>query len=345
MAHANKKTTIAIAAAVLLIAAIWFAWKISTFNSLSDADAKWWLGKSELLLLVSTVLLTFGLLGEWSDSEDWKKRSLYKAAKLAVIIGVVGELIGDAGIFESGDRIQELSTREILALTKSAGDAKQLADEASKQAQTAIAALNDAEKRLAAMSNKEGELEKRQSDFLDSITPPQLEYMKFTSDLGKVASVPIVIEAEPDPNSQFFARDLDAAFRQAGWRERSIVNEPISFIPGIWVKYSYPNGSREAASAICRSLSAQLITSVRVMGAMTLEKQRERFPTPDNIWNIQHPDGPSALDWPDSAPPPAAVIHVGPNSSDLLFNNARSKKGLAPIGTNQLMSADLACKP
>jgi len=231
---------------------------------------------------------------------------------------------------------------EILALTKRAGNAEKLAEEANNKA-------IDAQERLIKITEAESVLEKRQSDFLETITPPQLEYMKFSGDLGTVSSVPIVIEAEPDPNSQFFARDLDAAFRQAGWRERSIVNEPISFIPGIWVKYSYPaiaDGSREAAVAVCKALSMQLLTSVRVTGAMTLEKQRERSPTPDNFWNILHPSGPSALDWPDSVPATAVVVHVGPNSSDLFLNNARSKKGLPPIGTSApRMDTDLACKP
>jgi hypothetical protein len=76
---------------------------------------------------------------------------------------------------------------------------------------------------------------------LDQLTPAQLEYMKFTNDLSGIAPVPIIIEAEPDSNSQFFAADLSAAFRQAGWPQRSIVNEPMGFIPGIWVKYPDAN--------------------------------------------------------------------------------------------------------
>jgi hypothetical protein len=111
-----KKIAIAIAAIVLASAATWCAWKISTFNSLSESDAKWWVQASEWLLIGSTVLLTAGLFGEWSDSESWKKRFLYTVAKAAVIVGVVGELLGDGGIFRAGDRVQELDNAKIIAL-------------------------------------------------------------------------------------------------------------------------------------------------------------------------------------------------------------------------------------
>jgi hypothetical protein len=115
-AHAIKRNAMPIAGIILAITAIWYAWEISTFNSLSESDAKWWLRWSEALLLGSAILLTAGLFGEWPDSESWKKRALYKASKAAVIIGVLGELLGDGGIFAAGDRVESLDNAKIIAL-------------------------------------------------------------------------------------------------------------------------------------------------------------------------------------------------------------------------------------
>jgi hypothetical protein len=68
------------------------------------------------------------------------------------------------------------------------------------------------------------------------------------------------------------------------------------------------------------------------MPAMTLEALHEWQRLPEYVWNLQHPDNkPGALDWPDSAPSGAIVIHVGPNRDNFFFNNARSKKGLPPL--------------
>jgi cytochrome c-type biogenesis protein CcmH/NrfG len=113
MLVATKKITIAIAAIILAMAAIWYALSILSFNSLSESEASWWLRVSEVVLLVFAALLTLGLIGEWPDSAAWKKRFIYKVAKSCVIIGVVGELLGDAGIFETSARLQVLQETAI----------------------------------------------------------------------------------------------------------------------------------------------------------------------------------------------------------------------------------------
>lgn len=56
------------------------------------------------------------MFGEWPESETWKKSLWYKCAKGAVIIGVMGELLADAGIFAAGDRVEELANAKIIAL-------------------------------------------------------------------------------------------------------------------------------------------------------------------------------------------------------------------------------------
>jgi hypothetical protein len=89
---------------------------ILALTSLSEADTKWWLGASEIALIVSAIVLAAGLLGEWRESWSWKKRKAYKIAKLAVVLGIVGELVGDAGIFETSNRLQEHADNRVEAL-------------------------------------------------------------------------------------------------------------------------------------------------------------------------------------------------------------------------------------
>jgi hypothetical protein len=56
-----------------------------------------------------------GLIGEFPESEKWKRSRLFTAAKVAVVLGVLGELIGDGGIFKSSSRIQKLTDASLNA--------------------------------------------------------------------------------------------------------------------------------------------------------------------------------------------------------------------------------------
>jgi len=125
MARQITKSISEIAVIILVIAAIWYVFKILTFGSLSESDTKFWGDVSNVLLIVSAVLVATGLIGEWPESHSWKRRSLYKAAKYAVVIGVAGELLADAGVFKAGDRLQEIDGTAIVAANKRAADAQE----------------------------------------------------------------------------------------------------------------------------------------------------------------------------------------------------------------------------
>ncbi len=115
-----RKSAIEIAGIILAIAAMWYALEIFTFSSLSEPDAKWWLRASEIMLFISAALLAVGLWGEWPEDESWKKRYVYKAAKGAVIIGVLGELMGDGGVFETSARLQTIEESNIAVIRERA---------------------------------------------------------------------------------------------------------------------------------------------------------------------------------------------------------------------------------
>jgi len=288
------------------------------------------------------VALVLCNIGVWRGValEESHLGGLKEAGKKLLIKSLALEAFFAAALFVVDTVGYVRQKSEILALTIKAGDAEQLADAASSQAKTAITALNDAQRRLAELSDKESELEQKQSDFLDALTPRQLEYEKFAGDLAGVAPVPIIIETEPDPDSQNFAPDLWAAFSHARWRDRQIVQQRNSFNAGIWIKYFFPptltdDTARKAAQAICRALNEQLLTNARVMPAITVEMQHERFLTTlhlsENDWLLSRRNNTGALDWPDSAPAGAVVIHIAQNRNWLFFNRARIKKGLKPI--------------
>jgi hypothetical protein len=117
------------------------------FSSLSESSAKWWLGTSEMALLAASLILVIGIIGEWPDSERWKKSFWYRAAKAAVVIGVIGEMLGDAGIFETSGRLDSLRDAENNKLKIVADDARTRAGNAEKEAAEAKKQLEESEAR------------------------------------------------------------------------------------------------------------------------------------------------------------------------------------------------------
>jgi hypothetical protein len=207
-----KKIAIASAATIFAIAAIWYARRISGFNSLSESDAKWWVRTSELVLLGSTVLLTAGLFGEWSDSESWKRRLLYKVAKASVILGVVGELLGDGGIFEAGDRLQEIEGKNIAAAMTSASTANERAEQLRRQ---------------------NLELEKQ-------IAPRGLEQANSSAALQKFSGAQALILFVPDFETRRLASMIRVMLQMADWQPRlSRVSDDDAdhFFEGIEIEY------------------------------------------------------------------------------------------------------------
>lgn len=198
MAFPKINKTIAIASIIVVMAATWYAWKMLTFSSLDESNARWWLYFSEVVLLASTVLLTFGLLGEWSDSESWKAGLLYKLAKAAVILGVVGELLGDGGIFSAGSRVQALTE---VAVSKAISTAA-IADE------------------HAAFLAKEAATEKLEQEHLKSLvnwrTVDAANFKRLVTELSKGHGSVDLAFTPSDPESEYFAlRFVGRAFLAA----------------------------------------------------------------------------------------------------------------------------------
>ena len=148
IAQPIKNNAIPIATIIFAIAAIWYCFKISSFNSLSAGDAKSWLRINEKLLIAVSFLLAVGILGEWPDSEKWKKTFWYKAAKMAVILGVFGEILGDAGIFESEGRLQVLQDAELGSAVRQSTEARTTAGNALDSNKTLEGKVNAEKKNV-----------------------------------------------------------------------------------------------------------------------------------------------------------------------------------------------------
>ncbi|MGA8222527.1 MAG: hypothetical protein WB780_12805 [Candidatus Acidiferrales bacterium] len=147
---------------------------------------------SEIALLLFGVMLVIGLVGEYAESEKWKKRE--KIFKLLVIIGVAGELFADGGVFLFSAHLQTISDAEVATLNKEAGEARR--DAADAQLHTA-----KLEQRLA---DRHVTLEQRKK---------MLGILSARS--GPRASVTFLTPAEPD--AQEYAIEIGGVFQDAKW--------------------------------------------------------------------------------------------------------------------------------
>ncbi len=171
---------------------------MGTFFSLSKSATSVGLNISEIALLLFGVLLTLGLIGEYSEADRWKK--YVKVFEMFVIIGVAGELLADGGIFLCSSHLQTISDLEVGSLNVRATQAeatakgfeRQIADanarakgaeaqvaSANAASRDAVAKVSTAEARIAeataraAEANKKAEAERLERLKLEAIVAPR----------------------------------------------------------------------------------------------------------------------------------------------------------------------------
>src|SRR5258708_39988984 len=115
---------------------------MDTLSLISKSATSTALDISEILLLLFGVLLVIGLIGEYAESDRWKRH--VKIFKMCVILGVAGELLADGGIFIFSRHLQTIAEIEIAQLTKEAADAKTSADNAASASSRAKTSADDA---------------------------------------------------------------------------------------------------------------------------------------------------------------------------------------------------------
>lgn len=124
---------------------------------LSKSATETGLALSEIALLLFGVALVFGLVGEYAESDKWKRWQ--KLFALLVIGGVAGELLADGGIFVLSRHLQTVAETEIAELNKKAAEASERAARAEEHLGEANKRAAEAE-REAAKSNETAEKER-----------------------------------------------------------------------------------------------------------------------------------------------------------------------------------------
>jgi len=118
---------------------------MGALGSVSKSTASLGLHISEVVLLAFGLLLAVGLVGEYTKSDKWKEYA--RLCELMVIVGVLGELIGDGGMFLFSEALQSVSDLEVAQLNvKAAGAEQKAAEERERAAQAEARAAEANEK-------------------------------------------------------------------------------------------------------------------------------------------------------------------------------------------------------
>jgi len=224
-------------------------------SSLTKAQLSTLFTISEWVLLVSTIILVTGIIGE-GKTPWWRLRhDLYV---FLVALGCIGEFFGEAGIFVFSRQLQTLEESEISRaniLAGNAGDnatrAKNAADKAeiisSKAGTSAEAALRkadlarkdvrEASKQLARIRTDaqavEAEANKTKSDLINLAVcnAPRVisdwfiaggVSRSYVDELKPMAGQVVFIEFVPDAEARRAAENISRTLAQAEWDVKSI---------------------------------------------------------------------------------------------------------------------------
>jgi len=113
--------------------------------SLSKSSTETALDGSEIFIIISGFVLAFGAIGEYLDEHGklprwmaWRKLVFI----ILVVVSLIGEFVGDAGVFVFSRHLQTISDDELAKVIKDARDANSLAATAFGRAESAIARLD-----------------------------------------------------------------------------------------------------------------------------------------------------------------------------------------------------------
>ncbi len=136
------------------------------FSSLSKSVTESLLDASEIVLIISGFVLFFGAVGEYLEAHGKLPRWM-KWPKLVfivmVVVSLVGEFLGDAGVFVFSSHLQAISEAEFTALNREAGNARKSAGAANERAGIAEQKAGEANERASKNERESATLRKQAS--------------------------------------------------------------------------------------------------------------------------------------------------------------------------------------
>jgi hypothetical protein len=212
------------------------------FVPLSKPATIEWLDASEWALLLFSAILIIGIVGE-VKLPSW--HHLLKRFEILVLVGVLGELIADGGIFLFSSHLQRILDSENAALDLEASRARKEANEANERTKglEAKVATSNAEAKKATERAAQAEaLEKR---YESQIAQAQLEFERFRapreltvgpaigSKLKAFKGTPYDIAVSLDSDSNNLAASVVTVLDGAGWVRKDppagIFRVPLSY--------------------------------------------------------------------------------------------------------------------
>ena len=185
------------------------------FASLSRNSALLGLHFSEGGLLIAGIILAIGIIGEMRTPTGFPILwSRLRAFELLVLIGVMGELISDGGVFIFSERLQEISDSELQSAIKEAGEGRRIAGKANERA-----ARSDQRSKVLEVTS---ELLKKQNLILEErlahrrISPEQ--HRAFVAALKPYKGAVVEFWKLEELEASTFADDLLSVLRDSGWR-------------------------------------------------------------------------------------------------------------------------------
>jgi hypothetical protein len=168
------------------------------FDFLSRDSAKGLLTSSELFLILASLAVVIGIIGEekeekWIPPRESAKR-WHKMFILLVILGVAGEFFADGFIFSTSHRLQTLEEADIAK-------ADETARTATETAKTATERAADAETKAATLLKENIELER-------ALAPRNVDQFGLAQIIAPLPRVPIYIAPIDLEESKQFANDL-----------------------------------------------------------------------------------------------------------------------------------------
>lgn len=269
------------------------------FLSLSKPFLIAWLSISEWYLLVFGVVLLGGLIGEITADREVKKSAASQKLKQLceesenlrlfsprkstlkkhkhfcewlVVIGVLGKVFSEGGVFILGRQLQIISERENAVMAGVAAQAKKEAGQANERASTNELAAKQLEKQVNETKTQLANAETHLIELKNANLPMDIgDQYSFANTLKPLAGMQVELRSAVDTKAQETAESLFSTFAMAGWPviNRSLIGDigkegiiiGYNFHAPIFENNSVDDSSKNAAYLLLKLLTERNIPS------------------------------------------------------------------------------------